>query len=205
MTHQPPIILASGSLSRRQMLEAAGLAFQVVPSSVNEPALRRQLEAKSPSGRIAPEQLAAKLAKAKAEDVSRAHPAALVIGADQVLALGSRIFEKPKDLAEARRHIADFKGRAHALHAAVTIAIGGAEVWAYCDTSRMTMRNYSDAFADTYVARAGDAICSSVGAYQLEGLGIQLFEKIEGDYFTVLGLPLLPVLAELRRRGALQA
>ncbi len=205
MPTPPTIILASGSRSRRQMLEAAGVPFQVVPSQVDEPALRRTLEAASATGSVGPGTLAGELAKAKAEDVSRGHPQALVIGADQVLALGMRIFEKPKDLAEARRHIEDFRGQTHVLHAAVAIAAGGTVVWTHADRALMTMRDYSAAFADDYVTRAGDVICSSVGAYQLEGIGIQLFEKIDGDYFTILGMPLLPVLAELRRRKAIPA
>lgn len=199
----PPVILASGSRSRRQMLEAAGVTFTAVPSTVDEPAVRRALEANSASGRISPDVLAAELARAKAEDVSAKHLDALVIGADQVLALDDRIFEKPKDLAEARRHIADFRGKTHVLYSAVAIASRGAVVWQQADAARMTMRTFSDAFADAYVQRAGEVICSSVGAYQLEGLGMQLFERIEGDYFTILGMPLLPVLAELRHRGAL--
>ena len=197
------IILASGSRSRRQMLEAAGLSFEVVPSQVDERAVR--LAMKGDGDAIDPADLAEVLARAKAEDVSQEWPDALVIGADQVLALGERIYEKPKDLADARQHIARFRGQTHALHSVVALAVGGQTDWTHADTALMTMRAFSEAFADQYVDRAGPVICSSVGAYQLEGLGIQLFERIEGDYFTILGMPLLPLLAELRNRGAIVA
>ena len=204
MTGQmPQLILASGSRSRRQMLEAAGLQFEVVPSKVDERAVRDALQGEGCA--IDPADLAEVLARAKAEDVSRERPGALVIGADQVLALGDTIYEKPKDLAEARRHIWSFRGRTHALHSAVALSVGGETQWTTSDTALMTMRAFSPAFADAYVDRAGPVICQSVGAYQLEGLGMQLFEEIDGDYFTILGLPLLPLLAELRNRGALQA
>ena len=198
-----PLILASGSRSRRQMLEAAGLTFEVVPSSVDERAIREALEGGSDA--LDPADVAEVLARAKAEDVSRARPDALVIGADQVLALGETIYEKPGDLAEARRHIWSFRGQTHALHSAVALAIGGETDWALTDSAQMTMRTFSPAFADAYVDRAGPVICQSVGAYQLEGLGLQLFERVEGDYFTILGLPLLALLEELRNRGVIQS
>ncbi len=197
------LILASGSRGRRQMLEAAGLEFEVIPSQVDERAIREAMEGDGDA--IDPEDLAEVLARAKAEDVSRERPDALVIGADQVLALGERIYEKPKDLAEARQHIASFRGQTHALHSAVALAAGGQTGWTHTDTALMTMRAFSEAFADRYVDRAGPVICTSVGAYQLEGLGIQLFERIEGDYFTILGMPLLPLLEELRNRKAIVA
>ena len=198
----PYLILASGSRSRRQMLEAAGLTFEVLPSRVDERAIRDALEGDGDP--IDPTDLAEVLARAKAEDVSRDRPDALVIGADQVLALGDTIYEKPKDLAEARRHIWSCRGKTHALHSAAALAVGGETGWTATDTAEMTMRDFSSAFADAYVDRAGPAICQSVGAYQLEGLGMQLFERIEGDYFTILGLPLLALLEELRNRGVLQ-
>ena len=197
------LILASGSRSRRQMLEAAGIAFEVLPSRVDERAIRDALEGDGDP--IDPADLAEVLARAKAEDVSRERPDALVIGADQVLALGEAIYEKPKDLAEARRHIWSFRGTTHALHSAVALATGGETQWTTADTALMTMRAFSAAFADNYVDRAGPVICQSVGAYQLEGLGLQLFERTEGDYFTILGLPLLALLEELRNRGVIEA
>lgn len=197
----PSLILASGSRSRRLMLEAAGVIFEVVPSKVDERAIRDAMQGDGDV--IDPDDLAEVLARAKAEDVSRDRPEALVIGADQVLALGDLIYEKPRDLAEARRHIWSFRGKTHALHSAVALAVGGETGWVATDIAEMTMRPFSTAFADAYVDRAGPVICQSVGAYQLEGLGMQLFERIDGDYFTILGLPLLPLLEELRNRGVL--
>lgn len=205
MLQDPPLlILASGSASRRQMLEAAGIGFDVEPSTVDEPAVRQSLEA-AEAQPLDPRRLAAALARAKAEEVSRRHPHAMVVGADQVLALDGRIYEKPKSLDDARRHLLEFRGRTHALHSAVALATAGASVWQFLDTADMTVRAFSPPFLDHYIAKAGPVICTSVGAYQLEGPGIQLFERIEGDYFTILGMPLLALLAELRRRGVVAA
>ena len=197
-TKQRPLILASQSRSRRLMLAAAGLNFEAIASNVDEPQLRRQLEASGkPSG---PEDIARALAAAKAEDVSRAHPGALVIGGDQVLALGKRIFEKPPDMAAARRQLLELRGRMHDLVSAVVLAEGGRVVWSHAETATLTMRLFSPAFLDGYLEKAGPDVCLSVGSYQLEGLGVQLFERIEGDYFTILGLPLIALLGELRAR-----
>ncbi|MEZ5855650.1 MAG: Maf family protein [Hyphomicrobiaceae bacterium] len=198
---QKRIILASGSASRRSLLAGAGLTFDVVPSTVDEPAVRRAMEQ---DGRaIAPAEVAMALAEAKALDVSAAHGDGLVIGGDQVLALGDRLFEKPGDLVAARRQLQDLKGRQHALVSAVVIAEGGQILWGHADTANMTVRAFSEDFLNWYVETAGPVVCQSVGAYQLEGIGAQLFERVEGDYFTVLGLPLMPLLGELRRRGVL--
>lgn len=194
----PHIILASASRSRRAMLSAAGVAFDVVPSSVDERAIREALGDEETE--IEPDDVADILARAKAEDVSRLHPDALVIGSDQVLALGEDIYEKPANMAEARAHLMSFRGQVHELHAAVAIAENGVTVWSTTETAALTMRPFSTKFLDAYLAQAGDMVLQSVGAYQLEGLGIQLFEKIDGDYFTILGMPLLPLLGELRRR-----
>ena len=185
------------------MLQAAGVTFETIPSQVDEPAIRRSLEANGQPPD--PATLARVLAHAKAEDVSREHPDALVIGSDQVLALGTRIYEKPGDLDAARRHLESFRGRMHELHAAVAVATGGKADWSHVGTASLTMRLFSRPFIDDYLARAGPDVIASVGAYKLEGLGIQLFEAIEGDYFTILGMPLLPLLAELRRRKAIRS
>lgn len=193
------LILASGSRARRQMLDAAGLTFEVRPADVDEGAIRATL------GDATPEQIAAVLARAKAEAASREVPTALVIGADQVLALGRTIYTKAPDIAAARAALRSLAGRRHHLHSAVSIALAGREVWHHLDTAALAMRDFSDAFLDVYLSHAGDRVCASVGAYELEGLGIQLFERIEGDYFTILGMPLLPLLAELRARGILAA
>lgn len=192
------LVLASGSQSRRQMLDAAGLAFDIAPADVDERTIRETLQADD-SG-IEPADVAEVLARAKAETISRRRPDALVIGADQVLALGAEIFEKPADLAGARGHLQKLRGRTHQLHSVVVLAEGGEVVWAHVDTAALTMHAFSPLFLENYLTLAGTVICDSVGAYQLEGLGVQLFERIEGDYFTILGLPVLPLLAELRAR-----
>lgn len=184
------------------MLTAAGLSFESVASKVDEPQLRRQMEASGkPSG---PEDIARALAAAKAEDVSRAHPGALVIGGDQVLALGKRVFEKPPDMAAARRQLMELRGRMHDLVSAVVLVEDGRVVWSHAETATLTMRLFSPAFLDGYLEQAGPDVCLSVGAYQLEGLGAQLFERIEGDYFTILGLPLIALLGQLRVREMIQ-
>ena len=194
------LILASGSAARRSMLEAAGVSFRVVPADVDEAAIRRDYATNDPDG--TPAGVSRVLARAKAEEVSRRYPAALVIGADQVLELGREIYNKPADLADARRALRALAGRTHRLLSAVSLAEGGRETWSCLDAASMSMRDFSDAFLDGYLARAGDRICACVGAYEIEGLGIQLFDSIEGDYFTILGMPLLELPAELRRRGA---
>ena len=195
------LILASASQTRRRPASAAGLAFRVVPADVDEDALRRDF------GRLdddlAPARMAVVLAAAKAVEVSRRHPRALVISGDQILALGREIATKPADLAAARDGLRRLSGRTHQLHSGVALALGGTTVWQHVETAGLTMRPLSDGFIDDYLAKAGERICACVGAYELEGLGIQLFQRIDGDYFTILGLPLLALLGELRRRGVL--
>lgn len=183
------------------MLTAAGLTFDAIASTVDEPALRRELEASGQA--VEPEGVARALAAAKAEDVSRHRPGAWVIGGDQVLALGTRIFEKPPGMAAARLQLQTLRGETHQLISAVVLAEDGRSVWSHADTATLVVRNFSDAFLDDYLAKAGPDVCSSVGAYQLEGLGAQLFERIDGDYFTILGLPLIALLGELRARGVI--
>ncbi len=195
------VILASGSAARRSMLEAAGVAFRVVPAEVDEDEIRRAYTANDPDG--TPTGVSRVLARAKAEEVSRRFPAALVIGADQVLELGREIYNKPADMTAARRHLRALSGRTHRLLSTVSLAETGHETWSYLDAASLSMRDFSDDFLDGYLARTGDRICACVGAYELEGLGVQLFESIEGDYFTILGMPLLKLLAELRQRGAM--
>jgi septum formation protein len=193
------IVLASGSRARREMLAAAGVHFTVQAADVDEPAIRARLM-KEDAG-IAPRRIAEVLAAAKAEEVSARRRGSLIIGADQVLALGDELLSKAPSLEAAREALRKLRGRTHELHSAVAFAESGKVIWAHIGTARLTMRDFSDAFLDDYLLRAGDRVGHSVGAYELEGLGVQLFDKIEGDYFTVLGLPLLPVLAELRQRG----
>lgn len=198
----PQVVLASLSPSRAVLLEGTGLEFAVRPSGIDERAVRAALE---DGGGPPPADVAEVLARAKAEAVSAAQPDALVIGADQILELEGRIFEKPDTIEAARRTLLDLAGRTHQLHACVAVARGGETAWAHTATAHMTMRAFAPEFVGRYLAAAGDAVLSSVGAYQLESLGVHLFEKIEGDYFTILGLPLLPLLDFLRREGAVPA
>ncbi len=195
------IVLASASRARREMLAAAGVPFTVDPADLDELALRNALLAEKKS--VAPAHIAEALARAKAENVSGRHAGSLVVAGDQVLAFGPELLTKAKDQAAARATLLKLRGREHELHSAVAFAEDGHVIWARVETARLFMRDFSDAFLDDYLVRAGDRICQSVGAYELEGLGVQLFERLEGDYFTVLGLPLLPVLEELRARGVI--
>jgi septum formation protein len=197
---RPPLILASSSRIRARLLEAAGLAFIIEAPGLDEAAMR---EAIGGEGVLAPEDVAEVLARAKAEAVSELAKDALVIGADQVLAFGSAILSKPESMEAARKELLDLSGKTHRLHTAVALAKGGETIWTHSEISTLKMRRLSPEFVGRYLAAAGEELLSSVGAYQLEGLGIQLFEKIEGNYFSILGLPLLPLLDALRREGGI--
>jgi septum formation protein len=192
-------VLASGSRARREMLAAAGVHFTVQAADVDEPAIRARMLKQDAS--VEPKRIAAVLAAAKAEDVSGKVRSSLIIGADQVLALGDELLSKAPSIEAAREALRKLRGRTHELHSAVAFAEKGKVTWAHVATARLTMRDFSDAFLDDYLLRAGDRVGQSVGGYELEGIGVQLFDHIEGDYFTILGLPLMPVLAELRARG----
>lgn len=196
------MVLASRSPARRRLLEAAGIAVSVEPSEIDEEAVRETLGVSGET--IEPGDVAEILSRAKAEDVSSRDPAAVVIGADQVLALGNRIFAKPRSVEEARRTLLGLRSRTHQLHSAVCLARGGAVTWAFVDTASLTMRSFSADFLEDYLARAGEAVLRSVGSYEIEGYGAQLFQRIEGDYFTILGLPLIPLLARLREEGLIR-
>ena len=198
MSPTPTIVLASKSRSRAAVLAGAGVAFETEDSEVDEGALKARLLAEGAGPRAVAEQLG----EAKALAVSARRPDDVVIGADQTLDLGGVLYDKPADLAEARSHLTAMRGRGHALHGGIVAAERGEVVWRTTETSRLWMRDFSDAFLDGYLARGGAALLASVGAYQLEGEGAQLFERIEGDYFAILGLPLLPLLGFLRERGA---
>jgi len=195
------LILASGSSARRNLLRSAGLAFDVIPAVIDEAARLDAWRRQSPGAKLS--EAALMLASAKAEDVSRTKPDALVIGGDQILALEDITLHKAKNRDEARRTLLSLRGRTHALHASVALATGGKTVWTYVDTAGMSVCDFSDAWLENYLDVAGEALTACVGAYEFEGQGVQLFERVEGSYFTVLGLPLLPLLAELRRRGAI--
>jgi septum formation protein len=192
-----PLVLASRSAARRTLLEAAGIPVTLHAADIDE----RRLEADAAS-MPAPD-IAALLARAKASAVAKSSPGRLVLGADQILTLDGKRFAKPADRAAARAQLRALGGRTHELHSAVAVVQDGATLFEHADTARLTMRSFSDEFVDRYLDIADEAVTASVGAYQLEGFGIQLFERIEGDYFTILGLPLLPTLDFLRRHGCL--
>jgi len=189
------LILASRSAARRAMLSDAGVPFVVQVADVDEDAL------KTPG--VDPVELAVELARAKALAVSRHDADAWVLGADQTLAFDGGLVSKAATLGAARERLSAMRGRTHQLHSGAALARNGQVVWSGVDTVEMKMRDFSDAFLDAYLAAEGEALLSCVGSYRLEGLGAQLFEAVEGDYFTVLGLPLWPVLAELRRAGVI--
>ncbi len=182
-------------------MKNAGLDFEAIPAEIDE----REIERGSGGVCLGPVELAAELARQKALDVSRRLPSAVVVGCDQTMSLGDRIFHKPADIAEARTNLVLLRGKTHRLNSAVTLARNGAILWSDVGIAELTMREFSDDFLDLYLARMAEAVLRSVGAYQLEGEGIQLFERIEGDYFTILGLPLLPLLAQLRELGEINA
>lgn len=194
-----PIVLASGSPFRRKMLEDAGLAVEAVPARIDE----RAVEQATQGSGVTPAELAAILAEAKALDISQDLPGRLVVGADQTLSLGDDVLHKARNMEEARRRLLALSGRTHELNSAVVIARDGRVLWRHVATARLTMRALDPAFIGRHLSRVGEKALGSVGAYQIEGEGVQLFEKIEGDLFTIVGLPLLPLLAELRKLGAI--
>jgi len=188
-----PLVLASKSDVRGKMLAAAGLRFEIRPAQIDE----RAAEAKAGT----PDAAAAArfLARAKADAVAHTVAGRLVLGADQTLARGGQRFSKPANRAEAAEQLRALRGRTHELHSALALVRDGAVLFDCVDSARLTMRNVSDRFLEDYLDMAEDAALASVGGYQLEGIGIHLFERVEGDYFTILGLPLLPLLAYLRQ------
>jgi len=189
------LILASKSPFRSALLKNAGIAFSTASAEVDE----RAVEAPLYETGATPEEVAQVLAEAKALDVSEKNPGAVVIGCDQTLSLGDKIFHKPADMEAARRQLLKFSGMTHQLNSAVVLVKDGKTLWRHVSIARMTMRDLDPGFVGRYLGRVGDTALSSVGAYQVEGPGIQLFEKIDGDYFTIVGLPLLPLLDELRK------
>jgi len=189
------LILASKSAARRAMLENAGVPFAVQVADVDEDAL------KTPG--VDPAELAVELARAKALAVSRHDPEAWVLGADQTLAFDGGLVSKAPTLAAARARLSAMRGRSHHLHSGAALAHKGQIVWSGLDTAEMKVRAFSDAFLDAYLTAEGEGLLACVGSYRLEGMGAQLFDAVRGDYFTVLGLPLWPVLTELRRSGVI--
>lgn len=191
------LVLASASSARRRVLEGAGVPFVQEPSGADEDALKATLQARSAA------ELARALALAKALAVSARRPGAPVLGADQVLECEGRFFAKPRDKIEARAQLVFLRGRRHRLVNGLALARNGKVLWQYDDQALLWMRDFDDAFLDDYIAGAGPEVLESVGAYRLEGKGAQLFARIEGDFFSILGLPLLPLLEALRREGIL--
>ncbi len=193
------VILASGRASRAQILKAAGVPFEAVSPGVDEAAAKQSLLAEA----LGPRDVADALAELKAVKVSARRPG-LVIGADQTLDLDGVLFDKADSVEEARARLRALRGRRHRLHAALVVAENGEPVWRTIESPTLSMRPFTDAFLEAYLARQGEAILSSVGCYHLEGEGAQLFDHIQGDYFAILGLPLMGLLDFLRRRGVLE-
>jgi nucleoside triphosphate pyrophosphatase len=195
----PPVVLASASLTRAHLLRAAGVPFERRPAAIDEASLKEALHAEG----ITPGDAAIALAELKAERVASRTPDAIVLGADQILTCEDRWFDKPRDRAEARAQLGALLSRWHDLATAVVAFRGGARVWHHLATPRLWLRDCSPEFFDVYLDMLGEAAFTSVGVYQIEGLGAQLFARVEGDYFAVLGLPLLPLLEFLREQGVL--
>ena len=192
-----PLILASQSRARQMLLANAGISFEAVPADIDERSVQKN------SGLSAPGEIAGLLAREKAGFVSSKNPGRYVVGADQTLALGNRLFSKPAGRAQAAEQLRLLAGHTHELHSAVAVARDGKIVFSDVGIARMTMRRLDEGEIEAYLDQAGQAVTTSVGAYQLEGLGVHLFERIDGDHFTILGLPLLPLLAFLRGEGLL--
>jgi septum formation protein len=193
----PSVILASGSATRARLLTAAGLSIARETAAVDETEVKAALRAEGASAA----RVAEALAELKAVKVSRRHPGALVVGCDQMLERDGRWFDKPDSLAAARDQLLALAGRDHRLLTSIAVVRDGARLWHHSESATLTMRSFSDGFLDAYLAAVGDAALASVGAYQLEGPGAQLFAHIRGDYFAILGLPLLPLLDFLRNHG----
>ena len=188
------IILASSSRHRAQLLENAGIVFAQIPSTLDE----RSIEAPLPEADVEPEDRAEILAEAKAIDVSERHPGQVVIGCDQILSLDGEVLHKPVDMEDAQRRLLALQGRTHMLHSAVVLVRDGETLWRHVSPCAMTMRVMDPGFIGRHLADVGKAALTSVGAYQIEGRGVQLFDAMEGDLFSIVGLPLLPLLDRLR-------
>ena len=196
----PALILASKSIARATLLHHAGINFHIDPAAIDEAAIRRMVHAESGAAAVA----AAALAEAKAMAVSEAHEDALVIGADQILDCAGVWFGKPAHMRRARDDLLALRGRVHRQLSAVSVARDGVTLWRHAEAARLTMRDFSQSFLDGHLAAQGDGLLACAGAYRLEGPGVQLFAAIEGDYFTILGLPLLPLLGFLREQGVIE-
>ena len=194
------LILASASIARATLLRSAGVSFEVLPAGIDEDAIKEGLQAEA----ARPRGIAAALAERKALQVSSARPDALVIGADQTLDFDGELLSKSAAMDAVRLQLLSLRGRSHTLATAAVMARDGVVVWRLVTDATLWMRDFSDSFLDDYLAREGDGLLDLVGGYRLEGLGAQLFRRIDGDYFSILGLPLIPVLNALRDRGDLR-
>ena len=195
-----PIILASGSAIRHQILTQAGIGFETIVKSVDETAIKASML--SENFRL--QDIADALAEAKSVRVSQQNPG-LVIGADQIMVMDNSLFDKPKDMNEAKSRLLSMRGKTHYLIGAVVISENGIPVWRHLAKTKLTMREFSDSFLDDYLVAEGESLLQSVGAYRFEGRGSQLFSNVEGDFFSILGLSLLPVMDYLRQRGAISS
>lgn len=194
-----PLILASASAGRRAMLENAGVLFEVEAASIDEDAVKQSLGAEGASV----EQAAETLAELKARRISARHPGILVLGSDSMLECEGRWFDKATSMEEAREHLQAMRGRSHRLVTSAVLVRDEGRIWHHTAVASMTMRNFSDAWLDAYLAEIGEAACASVGCYQVEGRGLQLFARIDGDFFAIVGLPMVQVLDQLRTQGVL--
>ena len=195
----PAVVLASGSKTRAAMMEQAGVRVTLAPAAVDEEEIKLAARAQG----IPVDEVAEALAELKAQRVTRKHPGALVIGADQMLECDGQWFDKPTGRDAAREQLKALRGKTHRLVSCAVVLRDGERLWHQVDRARLTMRPFSDAFLESYLNAAGDNVLHSVGAYQLEGLGAQLFHRVDGDFFTILGLPLLPLLGFLRVHGVI--
>ncbi len=201
MSSASKIILASASKSRASLLRAAGVNFEIVPTNADEDAVKHTMKAKGATAAACAEALA----ELKAVHVSASRPGSFVIGADQMLECDGAWFDKPADENGARSHLRKLRDKTHVLPTAVCVALDGIRIWHYVALPKLTMRAFSESFVEEYLKAAGPAVTTSVGAYQLEGPGAQLFSRIEGDFFTILGLPLLELLTFLREKNVVPA
>ena len=197
----PPLVLASASSARRAVMQAAGLRFTAVAAHIDEDEIKRGAKAEGlPAG-----ETALILAELKAQRVARKHPDSVVIGCDQLLVCGEDWFDKPVDRAGAEAHLRALRGRTHVLETSIVCMKNGQIIWHHLERPKLSMRMVSDAFITAYLDAEGDAVLSSVGAYRLEGLGVQLFDAIEGEHSAILGLPMLPLCEFLRQHGVLRS
>lgn len=201
-TQKINLILASSSQTRADLLENTGLSFEIVPPRVDEAIIKQVFDLQATD----PDDIANVLAQAKAQDISKIRPDSLVIGGDQILVLsgqneGLEIFEKPKNKEEAYKTLFKLRGKTHQLISAISLVKNEEVIWTHSETANLTMREFTPEFLGNYIAHCSDDILSSVGAYQLESFGIHLFEEIKGDYFTILGFPIIALLAKLRDEG----